>query len=556
MNQSGLGGFGPIGGSLAGPSQAPQWNLPSTPEPPPMPERPVEDPMTTILMGTGSQATSELDTDPRKLISSVPPLAAPEPAPVSMPPQAMNIRLGGKKRGGKMAGTLAAVLIIGALGAAAWYFQDPVKELVKRYLPSEPAKEEVGAAEPSATTEPEAPKSTPAPVAEPAPFDPVAKPPQGLPVEQSKPIVVENTTPAPVPPPPPSTGGVTSSILGSSTPQPPPVTVEKPAEVPDAPPVTMPAVPKATIVDDGPETVAPPAALQVPGTAIAKKETTLDPLIEIAPGKAPVPMTAESALSSTTANLEVPKDVLVQTTPESKRAAQSLQAFFAAKNLSERIPLTLGAEKLKSLMERYYAKKDSGPIEVDEIKLLRYDPAPDTGGGPHCVFTVASKLWEHPLPIMLQEESGSFKVDWLAFVEFRDNLLFEFLSDFQEMPARFHVGIRRTHYFEDDVPNLSEKDCFEIQPPLPTYVGYVFVPKNTPLAKDLGTRLTWETLTAYVIVELRWKRLGEMKWVELTAVPQLNWYSYPQVAKAEPASPAPKTTPKKGPGGVDIKKAK
>ena len=140
---------------------------------------------------------------------------------------------------------------------------------------------------------------------------------------------------------------------------------------------------------------------------------------------------------------------------------------------------------------------------------------------------------------MLQEEGGSFKVDWLAFVEFRDNLLYKFLSAYQDEPARFHVGIRRTHYFESDVPDLDGKDCFEIQPPLPTYVGFVFVPKTSPLAADLAGRISWETSKAYVIVELRWRKLGDQKWVELTGVPQLNWYSFPLDSKPS----APKAKP-------------
>lgn len=489
-----------------------------------------------------------------------------------MPPQQpMNIRLGGKKRGGaKTIAAFAAVLLLGALGGAGWYFQEPVNELIARYFPSA-APEQQGGDEvvdtpPDATT-PATITPESAPGSESAPFDPLAKPTQGLPVEQPKPIIVQAAQPGPTPPTaasvtpgatPPS-GNMTSSILGSTPPPVPPTPTPeiKPAQAVDTPPVAMPTVPpvpKATVVEDGPtETTPPPTAKHVPGTAIGKLAATPEPLVEVSPAKPAVPA-QETAKAATTTTADVTKDVVVQATPESQKAAEALKAFFAAKNLAERMPLTLGSENMKSLMERYYAKKDSGVIDVDEIKLLRYDPTPDTGGGPHCVFTVSSKLWEHPLPVMLQEEGGSYKVDWLAFVEFRDDLLFEFLSDFQEMPARFHVGIRRTHYFEDDVPNLSEKDCFEIQPPLPTYVGYVFVPKNTPLARDLANRLSWETLTAYVIVELRWKRLGEMKWVELTAVPQLNWYSFPQVAENEKAPAPTAPSPRKDSGGVDIKK--
>ena len=551
MNQQGLGGFGPVASGMATPSPTPQWNLPGAAEPVPMPERAIEDPMTTILRGTGAQPTSELDSDPRNLAAAAAPWSAPAPAPVSIPQQAMDVRLGGRRKGGgKVIAALAALLLVGALGAAGWYFQEPIKGLAERYFASNPASD---VAEPVTVAE----TQEAATASDTAPFDPLAKPAQGLPVDKPMPFIVRNAAPGtgtPMPPVP----GMTSPILGSTSPPMPPLTEIKPAVVPE-PPAAMPpvpAAPKATIVENAPAETARKAQ-HIPGTALGKRAGANDALIEVTSDKpaatAPGPGSAQSTTTAGTT-----KEVLVQVTPEGKRAAEALQTFFAARNLSERMPLTLGSENMKSLMERYYAKKDSGAIDVDEIKLLRFDPAPETGGGPHCVFTVASKLWKHPIPVMLQEEGGAYKVDWLAFVEFRDNLLFEFLSQYQDLPAPalFHVGIRRTHYFEDDVPNLAEKDCFEIQPPLPTYVGYVFVPKNTPLASDLASRLSWETLTAYVIVELRWRRLGEMKWVELTAVPQLNWYSFPRKVQAG-QPPAPKEpAQKKGSGGVDIKKVK
>ena len=515
-----------------------------------MPKREIEDPIATILRGTGAPQNSEPESHPRPATSP----AAPLPAPVTMPRQTMNLKLGGgPKRGGKMIATLAAVLLIGALGAAAWFFQEPIKEMAEHLFPKKaadaPNSPSIPAAGDSSATvaadasAPQTPGGT-------APFDPLSKPAPGLKGEDPTTGIGPNAvvgTNLPVPPNPGTPADSTS---------PPPANSEeiKPPSAPDAAASMAPllAAPKATVVEEGADSPAPQTAQHVPGTALGKKGGGADSLIEVTPSNPVVPAPASGGHKPATAP-DAKKEVVVQVTPEAKRAADALQAFFAAGNLSERMPLTLGAANMKSLMERYYAKKDSGPIEVSEIKLLRHDPSPGTGGGAHCVFTVASKLWEYPIPVMLQEEGGAYKVDWLAFVEFRDNLLFEFLSDYQEMPARFHVGIRRTHYFEDDVPDLDGKDCFEIQPPLPSYVGYVFLPKESPLAADLASRISWETLTAYVIVELRWKRLGPMKWVELTGVPQLNWYSFPQPAQSDSSLESKASPAKKSAGGVDVK---
>jgi hypothetical protein len=317
---------------------------------------------------------------------------------------------------------------------------------------------------------------------------------------------------------------------------------------------TPPAKPESGGMAFNPEETKPPVAppvdnLPVQPTNPAPSVNSPDPqppskpsdrIIEVKPA---LPTgTEEPPTKTSQSRPPPPPEIVIKADPQSEGAAKALVSFFAAKNQTERLEFTLGASSVAPLMSRYYEKETDGPVQVNEITLLRFDQTPETGGGAHCVFTVASKLWEFPIPVMLQEEGGKFKVDWLAFVEFRDNLLYKFLSQYQNEPVRFHVGIRRTHYFEDDVPDLSGKDCFEIQPPLPTYVGYVFVPKKSALANDLDTKISWETSKAYVIVELRWKKEGDKKWVELLAVPQLNWYSFQLGPKPTPPPP-PKAQP-------------
>ena len=521
--------------------------------------------MTAILRGTGSepQIGSELDSDPRDLKAAAAqfPTQATAPAPVTMPAQTMDIRLGGKKKNGKLIGALAAVLILGAIAGAGWHFQEPIREMAQNYMrskskgdvPSDNMKSDAPPTEPTdSKSKNEQPQSDDTVVKKAEPdsspgnsFDPTSKSPSS----STPPTVLANSSPSPPPRTDPAIApGTASSILGVT----PPANSAQPTEVRSAMRPGEETAPKATIVEDTPPKGDPAKPQHVPGTALSKVEPPTPNLVEVTPAKTGPSSTASAVPDSppSTKASDEPQEANIQTSPEGKKAAETLKTFFAAKNLDERLPLTLGADSMKSLMERYYAKKDAGPIAVDEIKLLRHDPNPATGGGAHCVFTVASKQWDYPIPVMLQEEGGTYKVDWLAFVEFRDNLLFEFLSAYQDVPARFHVGIRRTHYFEEDVPDLDQKDCFEIQPPVPTYVGYVFVPKGTPLAADLGTRIGWETMTAYVIVELRWKREGDRKWVELTAVPQLNWYSFPQ------ATPTAKPVPAAKNGGVDVKKKK
>lgn len=231
----------------------------------------------------------------------------------------------------------------------------------------------------------------------------------------------------------------------------------------------------------------------------------------------------------------------VNSPPEAAPAIESLKQFLAAPSLKERLKHTLGAQHMQPLMERYYKHSADGPVRVDRIQFIRMDPNPELGAGRHCIFSLENKTWEFPVPVMLEEQKDGFKVDWLAFVEFKDRMLEKFLQAYQEgPPARFHVGIIRHHYFEDNVPSLDRKDAFRISPAPPnTFHAYAFLDKESPLAQELRARLPWET-HVWAIVELEWKKLGSQQWVEVSAMPQMHWYSLPVASKPLPAAPKPK----------------
>jgi hypothetical protein len=191
-------------------------------------------------------------------------------------------------------------------------------------------------------------------------------------------------------------------------------------------------------------------------------------------------------------------------------ALQVLKDFLAAPKLTERLKFTLAAEMVQPVMERYYASSPDGPIQDYKITFNRFDQTPELIGAPHCVFSVESKEWAYPVPVILKKSASGWKVDWLTFVELKDRKLEAFFESYTEERALFHVGIHRQHYFENDVPDREQKEAF-------------FLRKDTRLARQLRDQLPWET-HVWAIVELQWKKLGSQQWVELVFVPQLHWY--------------------------------
>lgn len=258
-------------------------------------------------------------------------------------------------------------------------------------------------------------------------------------------------------------------------------------------------------------------------------------------GDKPEKPNAASANVAKTGTLET-KPVKVAVSPEAESAAEALKKFLSATNMAERLNYTLAADAMKPIMERYYSVNADGPILIDAIGLVTYHPKPQIGGGAHAIFGVESKTWEFPVPVMLEDVGGSFKVDWLSFVEFKDRLLEKFLLNFQEGTARFHVGITRTHYFEDKVPNSAGKEAFRISPAPPNpFMATVFVDKDSSIDRDLRDKIPWGA-QVYAIVELEWTKLGNQAWVQLKGVPQLNWYSVPAAPKAVRASSPPSSS--------------
>lgn len=250
-------------------------------------------------------------------------------------------------------------------------------------------------------------------------------------------------------------------------------------------------------------------------------------------------MSAASALSTSATPTSITQTHVIEeddVPAEAKPAVEALKKFLGAGNLAERLQQTLGAEHMQPLMERYYTRAADGPVMVDRIQFVRMDPNPELGSGRHCIFSLENKTWEFPVPVMLEEQSDGFKVDWLAFVEFKDRLLEKFFQNYQEGPVPFHVGILRQHYFEDGVPNMDRKDAFRVMPAPPnSFQASVFLDKDTALAQELRSRLPWET-HVWAVVMLEWKKQGSQQWVELSAVPQMHWYTLPVAAKPEEAS--------------------
>lgn len=236
-------------------------------------------------------------------------------------------------------------------------------------------------------------------------------------------------------------------------------------------------------------------------------------------------MVVEVLEEAEVASREKPVPQLFSRSPEKIReAVEALKLFLYAEDWRQRVRYSQHEDEIRSLMEQYYRTGKDGPIHVDEVQSISgAEPALTDDGKRHVVFQLIGGDVGTVLPVMVEEGEKGWKVDWLTFIEGKDRLLEKFYAGFVDAPARFRVLARRKRYFEKDVPDVDSKLCFELQAPAPGFMGYAFVDGGIPLAKELDRILGWDVISAALILELQWKRSGDMQWVEVTGIPSLNW---------------------------------
>ncbi len=455
--------------------------------------------------------------------------------------------VGRSKSGGKTKFALAALLLIGLLGALVWQYRAPIQDIVAQVFPPKPSLPET--TEPASATQVPGVSKVEASNSTTVTSRPEAAPDTTPPPASDRPMVARGI---PVPAPEEVKGVETAP---TSRPQETPVETK-----PMAPKTTKEGLelmatinaPRAQAVDEKDEVkpLTPPKPDPTPGNPLIEGQqkmvevgrTNTDPKISQNAPPAPVPTLAAGQPS------------LKNVPPACKPAVDGLISFLNARNWKERMKFIQLPDQMEPKLKLYYGSNPDGPIDVDEIQYLRHDESPQVGKGLHAVFVLFSRNWEYGFPVMVEVTPDGARVDWLTFIEFKDDMLNKFMSNYMEERVQFHVGIHRTHYFDDNIPGLDQKEQFSVTSPMANVRGFVFVPKGTPFARSLASTISWDKEASWVVVELQWRKEGSAKWVEMTALPQLNWYSASAAPAKEPSAsavsappppPAPKGLPAK-----------
>ena len=213
---------------------------------------------------------------------------------------------------------------------------------------------------------------------------------------------------------------------------------------------------------------------------------------------------------------------LSRITSEAKPALEVLQKFLKAANWTERVTYSRQGDRLKQAMQTHAAKYGDGPIYPANITFVdRRSNKSDAA--PYNMFELEGGTLRHPILVLVEQPSkGPPTVDWELFAEFKEDLLLKFLENNGAAPQTFRVMMRRKHYFDKDVADISSKEGFALTQPGASFEGHVFVPKGTAIARDIEQKLPWGSELP-IIVELIWRSSNNSRWVEINSIKSFGW---------------------------------
>lgn len=207
---------------------------------------------------------------------------------------------------------------------------------------------------------------------------------------------------------------------------------------------------------------------------------------------------------------------------DARSALEGLLKFLDAPTWKDRTAHVQKQEAVASAMEKHAAAHGDGPIVVGQVDFVERYP----GKGavpPYCMFELGGGPLTHPVLVLVEQPArGGARVDWEAFIEFKDDLLLRFLEKKGAPPQKFRVLLRRKHYFDKDVPDIAGKDSFQLDQPNSHFEGHVFVPRSSALGRQLANQLAWGQ-DMPVIAELVWKSDAKSWWVEIAGIVSYGW---------------------------------
>jgi hypothetical protein len=131
---------------------------------------------------------------------------------------------------------------------------------------------------------------------------------------------------------------------------------------------------------------------------------------------------------------------------------------------------------------------------------------------------------KHQFLVTACETPDGYRVPWHLYTECKDHALTTYWQATDFLPQQLRVMLSRTQYFGSDVRNADAMMALKIASPNPDDDSQIaFVPRESPLAADLGKKLVWNE-QFFVIATFKHVQKSGDQFVELISVDNWGWF--------------------------------
>lgn len=197
----------------------------------------------------------------------------------------------------------------------------------------------------------------------------------------------------------------------------------------------------------------------------------------------------------------------------------NLEKFLAATTISEKARYILNAERLLPKIIEYHESHPSYQESSIDGEATNHNDDSNFR-----IFYVTTKQQRIPFPVFLENTNRGWKVNWVAFTQYNENSLGDFLEQFQPGERTFYAKLQRAHYFGSNIPELGSKIGFKVDP-IVSNESFIFAERDSSMAQYTHSELAWDKIY-YPIIRLEWVNTDPSKpYVRIIEILQIRWPS-------------------------------
>ncbi|MFT3992518.1 MAG: hypothetical protein QM680_14045 [Luteolibacter sp.] len=206
----------------------------------------------------------------------------------------------------------------------------------------------------------------------------------------------------------------------------------------------------------------------------------------------------------------------------SDQALAVLKAFLEAPDWATRNTYVLNAESLRTAMEAYSREAPDGPTPYQSIQVAHGTTDPETGETLF-IFQVVTESIPSGIPVAVQETPKGWFVDWMTFVEFRDDRFTKFTTGPAGTSGVFHLVVNLPPEGEAQSHN-EHFITYQIYPPIPDRVKNAYCKIGTETFEKLQ-QTTPEGSFSNLVLEVAKKASadGKSQYLEILNVRATDW---------------------------------